>query len=468
MDVLNRTNNIFNSLIKNYVFFSLTVGIIVSVLYPFFYAQVKEELVDPIVPQLKASEIVRQDDHDIPSKTVESFGGWIKTLDENLRVIDIKGMDTDRQNKYTEQQLLRMFYDRKESADYYSLAPFQTPEGKTYYRLIYAPERNVTKEIRINKTVDFQIKTIARLVAEILIVFLLLFAVNVYLYSRWTARKITNPLEVIASGIKNMAAGRYQTRLSFKADYELAQIQETFNFMAEKLDQAEREKQTMEENRRRMLVGISHDLKTPVTTIQGYAQALQSGLVKTEEHQQKYLTYILNKANFVTSLIDDVFELSKLESPDYRVHAELADLSELVREIAASCYDIFIEKGVFLDLCIPEREMMLRFDKKLMYRAISNILLNALKHNPSGTDVWLQAEAVEAYVYVHIIDNGTGIPEDLKETIFQPFTRGDHARRSDGGTGLGLAIAKQIVEKHGGELLLDTSHRKTAFRVKLK
>lgn len=466
--MLNRNHKLSRSLIKNYIFFSLTVGLVVSVLYPLFYVQVKGRLVDPTIPQLKASALIRQGCAPPSSGVIQSLGGWIKTLDENLRVVAVIGMDTDQRIGYSEQQLYQLFYDQEGAGEYYSLAPFQTAEGKTYQCLVHIPDGNATKEIRINKTPSYQLKTAAELGVGALALFLLLFALNVYLYSKWTARRITNPLEAIAGGIASMTAGNYRTRLAFKADFELAQIQDRFNFMAGQLDQVEQEKRTMEENRRRMLVDISHDLKTPITTIQGYAKALQLGFADTEEKRQKYLTYILTKANFVTALIEDIFALSKLESPDYRVEPEPSNLAESVREIAAHYYDQFEEKGIALHLHIPERKIMIDIDRKLMYRAISNIILNALKHNPSGTDVWLELADQGSAVQVTVADNGAGIPEHLKETLLQPFTRGDQARKSDGGTGLGLAIARQVMEKHGGTLLLDTDGGITAFRLVLK
>ncbi|MFD3445409.1 ATP-binding protein [Microbacteriaceae bacterium 4G12] len=462
---MNKKKKIFKSLIKNHVYFSITLVIIAFILITIYYGQLKERLVNPIIPNLKAHEIIRQDYTAIPSEAVESFHGWIEILNENLEVIYVKGNKLDHQFRYTEKELYNMLYDQGGNAPYYSLAPFQTTEEKTFHCLIKIPNGNLSKEIRVLSTPPSQMKIITELSIQITALFFLLFALSLYLYGHWMARKITHPLETISNGINNMADGHFQTRLSFKADYELAQIQEKFNLMAEKLEKAENEKRLMEESRQRLLVGLSHDLKTPITTIQGYAKVLHLGYVSDETQKQKYLNYILNKSNVVVALIEDVFELSKLESPDFPITTEFADLAEFAREIAAQYYNMFEEKQMTFQVQIPEKQIIICFHKKMLYRAISNILSNALIHNPPGTEIYLQLLDLNLEVQINVIDNGVGIPNDLRDLIFDPFIRGDQSRKSDGGTGLGLTIAKQVMEKHGGKLQLNTSDGNTEFKM---
>lgn len=464
MSPLKKPNRILNSLIKNYIFFSLTLTIVVFVLSTFLYIQTKTKVVDPVIPKLKASEIVRPDYTAIPTDVVEMFHGSVKILDERLHVIYSKGENADRKDSYSNKELVEMLYDRKNASDYASLAPFQTAKGKTYYCLIQIPDSQLVKDVKVNTTPAAQKNVIVSLLLQVVIAFLLLFALNVYLYSKRLAVKMSNPLSKIAAGMQRMADGEYGTRVTFKAYDELECIQEMFNLMAEKLERAEQEKMILEESKRRMLVGISHDLKTPITTIQGYAKALQLGLATDEEKRQRYLYFIMNKADRVTDLIDDVFELSKLESPDYPMSVETADFAEFVREITTLYYDQFEEKQLSLHLDIPER-LMLSFHAKLMDRVVSNLISNALKYTPAGGEITLQLHETEAHIEFVVANDGPGIPDDQKTLIFEPFFRGDQARNSDGGSGLGLSIAKHAVMKHGGELRLDTDSGKTAFRI---
>ncbi|TYA11015.1 HAMP domain-containing histidine kinase [Paenibacillus faecis] len=299
--------------------------------------------------------------------------------------------------------------------------------------------------------------------AETGLLFLVLFGINVFLYSRLTAVKLTNPLGDIVAGIRSIAGGHYHERLRFEAEYELAQIQESFNAMAEKLEKAEKEKRLLEESRRQMLVDISHDLRTPITTIQGYAKALQLGIIADEEKKQRTIKLICDKTYLVAKLIEDVFELSKLEAPDYPVAKEPTDTAEFLREIAVTFYDAFEEKGFVFDTEIPSGEVIAEFNTTLLYRAVSNLLANALKYNPPGTRVLIGLEDHGETVHIEVTDDGIGIPGPLRDKVFNTFVRGNAARTSDGGTGLGLAIARQIAEKHGGSISLDGDQDATRF-----
>lgn len=152
---------------------------------------------------------------------------------------------------------------------------------------------------------------------QTLLLFITLLTITVYIFGKWTASRLTTPLRSIADGIQDIARGQYNKRLNFKASYELAQIQGDFNIMAEQLERLEKEKQRLEESKHRMLVDLSHDLKTPITTIRGYIEAIELGLINEDERRQRILRLISDKAELLSILIDDIFTLSKLDSPQY-------------------------------------------------------------------------------------------------------------------------------------------------------
>ncbi|MEI4623882.1 HAMP domain-containing histidine kinase [Bacillus pfraonensis] len=464
---MNDKNKIFNTLIKTYVFFSLTLGISVVVLLVILNFQMKQKFENTVLSNLRATEIVRQNYSDIPTDAIESFNGWIEILDENLHVVYIKGKKQDNSFAYTEKELNSLFYDQKENPYYTSLAPFKTKDGKTAYCLIKIPKTYIKQEFTVTSAAKDHITAFIKLLLQTFLLFLFLFGINVYIYSRWMAMKITNPLLSIANGIRNITNGYYYKRLHFKANYELMKIQNYFNLMAEKLEKTEMEKKQLEESKKRMLVHISHDLKTPITTIQGYVEALQMGLIKEEAKKQQALRIIHTKARLVTELIEDVFELSKLESTDYPFVTEMLDISEFIREISAEYYGLFEEKHFHFQFEIPSQEILVSFNYTLLYRAVSNVLSNALKYNPEGTNVFVSLIEDTQKIHINIIDDGIGIPNSIKEKVFEAFFRGDQSRKSDGGTGLGLTISKHIAEKHGGQIYLHTDEGKTKFQITL-
>ncbi|MEH7238572.1 sensor histidine kinase [Bacillus sp. JJ1562] len=247
------------------------------------------------------------------------------------------------------------------------------------------------------------------------------------------------------------------------------EMSEVLRRTADELEFKNREMTRLEESKKQMLADISHDLKTPITTIQGYSRALYEGLVTDEEQTKKYLKYIHNKSIRVTSLIDELFMFSKLDSPDVPIQKENIDICEFYRGVIAEHFDLFEEKEMELDIDIPDTKMMFPLDQKLLNRAISNLLQNTNKYNPNGTEIYLKLTKLKDKIVIEVGDNGVGIREEIAQTLFDPFVRGDKSRVNDGGSGLGLAITKKIVELHNGTIHVDTAPKrgKTNFIIEL-
>ncbi|WP_226666356.1 sensor histidine kinase [Metabacillus litoralis] len=254
-----------------------------------------------------------------------------------------------------------------------------------------------------------------------------------------------------------------------KASLNYKNLSEDLKRLADELQQKNKEMTLLEESKKRMLADLSHDLRTPMTTIQGYSRALYEDLIDNEEQTKKYLKYIYDKSIRVTTLIDELFMFSKLDNPDFKMYKEKLDICEFFREIIVEYYDVFAEKEMELEIKIPSTKIFYQFDQKLLYRAISNILENTLKYNPEQTIVYISLNQSQQSTLIEIGDNGIGINDEVAKTLFDPFTRGDKNRLNDGGSGLGLTISKKIIENHNGKLILETkpSRGKTNFKIVL-
>ncbi len=208
-------------------------------------------------------------------------------------------------------------------------------------------------------------------------------------------------------------------------------------------------------NERNMLYScIAHDLKTPMTSVQGFATALKEGKVKPEEQAEIY-DIIYNKSCYMNELLDTMFTFSKLNMDDYKLSLREVDLCALVREVVAFHYDEYEKMDMDLDIDIPEEAIICNVDEKEMKRAISNLLVNAYKHNEKGAHILVRVSAQGDMVRIIVADNGDVINKKVAATIFEPFAKGDEARSGGKGTGLGLAISNLVVEKHGGKLYID-------------
>lgn len=216
-------------------------------------------------------------------------------------------------------------------------------------------------------------------------------------------------------------------------------------------DRAMREKEHEAYDRRKnlLLSDMAHDLRTPIQTIEGYSKALSDGIVTDPEKQKEYLTAIEAKSVKLSSLINLLFDYVKVGSEGYHLNPAPADFHELLRSEAAAQYTDFEEAGQSLEVTIPDDPWIVTMDEAQVRRVISNLLVNARRHNGPGTKVLVCVLPRAGLHEVCVADSGTAIECD-PAALFEPFARGDAARTSDGGTGLGLSIAKKIVEMHEG------------------
>lgn len=458
-------NKVLYILIKNYVIFALAIGFTVIILFIFLMYQTEKQLGK--LNNLKASEVVRENFKTINAESIESFGGWIEILNENLQVIYTKGEKKDKFLSYSQREFATLFFDNDKLPYYSSVATFVTKKGETLYCLVKVPKKAIKYEYTFSDKNEEYVYVFYKILLTTIVLFFVFFSMNVYIFSRQIARKITRPLDKLATGFEEIASGKYDKRLNYETYFELMQIQHSFNVMSEKLDKIEKEKKRLEETKQKMLVDLSHDLRTPITTVQGYIEALQLGIITEKSERERTLNVIYNKIRIIAVLTEDIFELSKLEHSDYPFEVHPTDVSEFIRELLVEYYDVFQAKRLILQYQIPSKEVIAPINNRLLYRAISNIISNALQYNTAGTTVFVSLIEDESKVYINIIDNGIGIPEDMKQSIFDAFVRVDDSRENNGGSGLGLTIAKHIVEKHGGKISLESAKKRTIFCISL-
>ncbi|MED3057562.1 HAMP domain-containing sensor histidine kinase [Bacillus thuringiensis] len=458
-------NKVLYILIKNYVIFALAIGFTVIILFIFLMYQTEKQLGE--LNNLKASEVVRENFKTINSESIESFGGWVEILNENLQVIYTKGEKKDKLLSYSQREFTTLFFDNDQLPYYSSVATFVTKKGETLYCLVKVPKKAIKYEYTFSDKNEEYVYVFYKILLTTIVLFFVFFSMNIYIFSRQIARKITRPLDKLATGFEEIASGKYDKRLNYETYFELMQIQHSFNVMSEKLDKIEKEKKKLEETKQKMLVDLAHDLRTPITTVQGYVEALQLGIITEKGERERTLNVIYNKIRIIAVLTEDIFELSKLEHSDYPFEVHPTDVSEFIRELLVEYYDLFQAKRLILEYQIPSKEVIAPINNRLLYRAISNIISNALQYNTAGTTVFVSLIEDESKVYINIIDNGIGIPEDMKQSIFDAFVRVDDSRENNGGSGLGLTIAKHIVEKHGGKISLESAKKRTIFCISL-
>lgn len=363
-------------------------------------------------------------------------------LDGSLSVIQGSDVDSDRQ--FTRREL--DFLTGKENA-WYSICKYEFTqnqgEKRTLIMHIKRPDRKQFERLR-------------SLWKFFLPAYLFCYMAVMFGFTMWIHRKVKRPLAMLKDGMNAFAEGELSSELSYEGPKEFESIFYSFNKMAAQLKESEEAKEQLIVEKQRMLADISHDLKTPITVIQGYAKAVSDGLV-SQEAQKQHLDTIYQKAESLTELINTFYDYSKLEHPEFRLVRKEQDLAEFMREYLASKYDEIELLGFELEVEIPEREIDYSFDEVQLRRVFENIFSNSLKHNPDGTTLYVTMQQTDRSIRIEMGDNGSGIPVELQDKLFEPFTVGDDSRHNRQGSGLGLAVARKIVELHGGALFLEKS-----------
>jgi two-component system, OmpR family, sensor histidine kinase SaeS len=291
-----------------------------------------------------------------------------------------------------------------------------------------------------------------------LLLLLLAFAAVISLaFAYVVAGELTAQIRQLSSAARRLALGELDTRVGQHGSDEIGRLAASFDDMAERLEQAFVQQRALEASRRELITAVSHDLRTPLATTRAMVESLADGVVTEPADVQRYLRLILQETQHLSGLIDDLFELSQIESGALRLQRMPLDVAELVSEtvaayqVAASDHDIRLQEEV--------STTRIQADPERLQRVLRNLLDNALRHTPPGGVIQVQAAAASVdAVRVTVSDSGPGVPEPELERIFDRFYRGEPSRRREtGGAGLGLAIARGLVQAHHGRIWAERS-----------
>ena len=392
------------------------------------------------------------------SNSLKSTSKWFKVLDKNLNVI-LESDNAPAKKNYTEKEIIYMrgYYNNGLFIEKYQ---YINNDGIKRTAIIKSRElytNSFFKKMNILTKIDFVVFGIAYIILVVIFVFVL-------------RSKFYEPLEKLNKAMELLTEGKRKKPVDYSGPREFVDICDRFNIMVSKLEDSENQRKKLMNDKERMMADISHDLKTPITSIQGYAKALSDGII-VDEDKDKYIKIIYEKSKKLTELINIFHEYSKLEHPDFNLIFEKVDLSEYLRAYIALKYEDIVESGFNIEVDIPEEEMEIKIDKVQLQRVFDNILGNSIKHNEKGTNIYVSLKEKNDIYEIIIADDGKGISKDIANNIFEAFTVGDESRNRKQGSGLGLAIAKTIVDLHGGTIELEPESLKkfsTQFKIILK
>jgi two-component system, OmpR family, phosphate regulon sensor histidine kinase PhoR len=271
-------------------------------------------------------------------------------------------------------------------------------------------------------------------------------------------RNVFNP---IVEALEKIAKGDFSVRLdSANPDNQMVGVlANSINNMALELEQ-------MENLRQEFISNVSHEIQSPLTSIGGFAQALQNDQLSAEERHH-YLSIIETESRRVSRITEDLLRLAALESEHAKFEPKIYRLDRQVRSLILACEPQWVEKELDFNVSLDEIEIMA--DEDLLSQVWTNLIHNSIKFTPQGGKVWIDLKQQGTVIEFRIRDSGIGIAAEDRARIFERFYKADRSRtRSNGGSGLGLAIAKKIVELHGGEIGVESDAGiGTTFSVRL-
>lgn len=312
-----------------------------------------------------------------------------------------------------------------------TVSPIGENEGFVY---MYYPSR-ILRDIVI-------VLNVLMLIASIGIVLLAFGLIGIM------SKRLTLPLLMMKEATNKMSLGKYQQRIPVTGNDEIAQLGKSIQLLGEQL-------QYYENSRNDFLAAVSHELRTPLTYIKGYSDILNKGMYKSSEEQSEYLKIINKEAKRISILINDLFELSKLQIGKFDLEKDWTDINNIIDKVITNLKPEVKKKGIQFKVSLQDIPK-LYIDGQRMEQVIYNLIENAMKYTNQG-EIKVLSYTENEFVIIKITDTGIGIPTTDLPKIWDRFYRVDQSRtRKTGGTGLGLYVVKKIIESHDGKVTVDS------------
>ena len=282
---------------------------------------------------------------------------------------------------------------------------------------------------------------------------------------------LTKRFRKMTTAVKKFEEGEFEKRIDIKSNDEIGQLAKAFNQMADTIVANMDELKRTDQLRRELIANVSHDLRSPLASMQGYIETiLMKDSTLSTNDRKKYLQIIYDNTTMLSKLVSELFELSKLDAKQVQPKPEAFSMAELTQDVVMKFKPEAESLKVDLQASLPKDLLMVEADIGMIERALSNFIDNALQYTPEKGTVKVDLSKQNKKVRVVVSDTGVGIPEEQIPLVFERFFRVEKSRsRSSGGTGLGLAIAKRILELHESTISVESVEQEgTTFSFDLK
>lgn len=291
----------------------------------------------------------------------------------------------------------------------------------------------------------------------------------IVLYWRLIRRYHQMQMRHVISELHYIAEGNFNHRINFYVKTDLQKVIDSINSLVDSTVEAMREERQIEQSKDDLVTNVSHDIRTPLTSIIGYLGLLRSGTVDSTEDAKKYIDIAYLKANQMKSLADDLYEYTTVRQSQTTMNIAPLHINSMLEQIAASFELEAEKKNIHINVVTSEQEVMIEADAEKLGRVFNNLVSNALKYGNGAKNINLITFEQDAdKIIIRVENDGEPIPTDSLNKIFERFYRVETSRSVEtGGTGLGLAITQSIIELHHGKINVQSDDALTAFIIEL-
>lgn len=382
----------------------------------------------------------------------------LELLQENkigLQIIDYSGNERFSFQKpdqadpsYSPPELFKLYQTgRLDGSKTTAFVGTVTDNGEDYAYILYFPMKISKITMYLNGDRFSDGKTIILLIMGMLFSIILIFGI---LYGFWT----THIMNRLTTSIREISSRNY---LPVNINGAYKDLYLSLNTLDSEIKESDRLREQTETMRKEWIANITHDLKTPLSPIKGYAELLQEDGIKTEEQRKQYSQVILKNVSFMESLIHDLKLTYQLDNGMIPLKLQEQNFIRFLKELVIDILNNpeYEQRTIGFESSVET--FLFTFDPVLLTRVFQNIILNSFVHGDENTAVTLQISVSDTMLLINVSDNGMGMSEEETHSIFQRYYRGTNTELKSGGTGLGLAIAKSITELHGGTITVSST-----------
>lgn len=389
---------------------------------------------------------------------ITSLMNSYSNLNSKIFITDLDGKIIYRINSDIEEKLdiYNVLYKinniESVSSEQVFLYPVQVEEKNMYLVYYEIPEAYITYDYYTNENV-----VLSLFLSVIIFISLFMIITN----------KKMKYIEEIELGLRVIQNGNLSHRICEKGNDEIKNLATNINNMAEEIGNRIESERKSEQTKSELITNVSHDLRTPLTSVMGYIGLVKEGKYETEETMKEYLNIAFNKSNQLKNLIDDLFEYTKLNSNGGEINKEKVNVVDLLSQITEEYIYILEDNNLEIETDFRSSKNILELDPGKIVRVFENLLTNAIKYSFKPGKIKLSTYESEESIFVKITNKGDNISKEKVDKLFDRFYRVDEARNSNiKGSGLGLAISKNIVELHNGEIWAESINNEISFYVK--